>query len=1114
MAVPPSAIKKLKTNTRDYTQTAVIVLIKYGVFRAQDVDDAIAAVNSKNTWIAPSNLPDYDDSIENDIIIGKQNPTITKIRNIIAAHYGINLEEELVEETQELIEDTSEQEENKKSPAGALVVSNISKKQVSEDDLVEEEIDERILRILGLEDVFDIDYETYISLLKEKLISSRMTDSKLSAEEDELIREEFKRVKGKVGRFKPKRKTKIDVSNLTGISLLKPADKKQSGEESSEEEQKRTSIFDGILNILESITGTVDNIYGAISLNNSLLNNQLEFDRRESERLRRGGEEERLETKKDGFLAKAKKILAPFESIFDRILKFLVFTILGRAFKLFMDWASDPENRKKLETIGKFLKDWWPALLGAWFLFANPLGRFIRTIVGTVAKLTFKLAKFAIPKLLSFIKANPKAIAVAAAIGGGAYLATKVTGQKEAAPIQAENKAKAQRGEALDIRGTDTPIDKSPSVGDMGPSTPFGLLQGVQGANTGGIIGPLIRGVSNVNEKINVKNKTHNTYSTGGSISNLGNISNSNRTHNTYSTGGSISNLSNLSNLSNSNRTHNTYSTGGSISNLSNLSNLSNSNRTHNTYSTGGSISNLSNLSNLSNSNRTHNTYSTGGSISNLSNLSNLSNSNRTHNTYSTGGSISNLSNLSNLSNSNRTHNTYSTGGNIFSGVVNKDTGETVSGAGPDTQFLPIEDGGGAVLQRGESVLQVGARERMIKQAGVDPLAFNIGSNANKPRKINADTLASSYGGFIGLSNGGEIGTATHHLKQDEALSSLTSGINDFAKPGSSNWSKVNANTILHSYLDSENVPTIGWGSTFYDNILNGKRPVRMGDKISKTQADNILNTNVSNLSKEYSTKIPHWGKMSNNQRAGLLILGYNAPNGPTGVYKNLTKSLQQGDMRAAAQHVQRGGPNPERIALERKLLLSGPPIVKNLVGEKKVGPEIVGSGIPGIPPFLYNMQQRMQKKQGGGVVKEGDGSYNPHSPADRRMFPIVNTPNLMGIASLQPGEGIITKRAMQSGAEPLVQTINALLDPNSEAAKSGTRTALIDKTKPKVTDIGPPIRGRGGIAPITLPPISQSSGNVPTSSTSGTQVPPFATVSSAAMSVRINNADTYGITG
>jgi GH24 family phage-related lysozyme (muramidase) len=807
---------------------------------------------------------------------------------------------------------------------------------------VNETIDERILRLLGLLEVFDLDYDTYKTLLKEQLVLVTSSRKKIPPEEFELLKNEFKRVRSKTGRFIPKKKKPITANNISNLNSLSKKLLKGTAatKEQSQQKQDKSPIASSLLGIIKSIHKLVENIHGAIQYQTNLFRNQYERDRIESENLRRGGEEERLETKKDGFLKKAKKILAPFESIFDRILRFLVFTILGRAFKLFMDWASDPENRKKLESIGRFLKDWWPALLGAWFLFANPLGSFIRTIVGTVAKLTFKLAKFAIPKLLKFVAANPKAFAVAAAIGGGAYLATKVTGQQEAAPIQAENKAKAQRGKTLDIRGTDTSIDKSQSVGDMGPSTPFGLLQGV---NTGGIIKPLIQGVSN--------------------------------------------------------------------------------------------------------------------------------------------------------------------GGSVFSGLVDKDTGETVSGAGPDTQFLPIEDGGGAVLQRGEVVLQKGARERMIKQAGVDPLAYNIGSNANKPRKINADTLASSYGGLIGLSNGGEIGTATHHLKQDEALSSLTPGINDFARPGSSNWSKVNANTMVHSYLDSVKKPTIGWGSTFYDNILNGKRPVRMGDKISKTQADNILNTNVSNLSKEYSTKIPHWGKMSNNQRAGLLVLGYNAPYGPIGAYPNLTKSLQQGDMRAASQHLQRGGPNAERIALERKLLLSGPPIVRNLVGPKIVGEKKVGSGIPGIPPFLYNMQQRMQKKQGGGtIVKESDGIKNPHSASDRRMFPITNTPD---VAGLHPGEGIVPRDVMQNIGQDNFNRFIAMFESgrNSNAAKLGY-------TKPKVTDIGPPIRGRGGIAPITLPPISQSSGNVPTSSTSGTQVPPFATVSSAAMSVRINNADTYGITG
>ena len=75
-----------------------------------------------------------------------------------------------------------------------------------EDDLVSEEVDERVLGLLGLEDVFDIDYGTYVSLLKERLVASRNFDKKLSTEEDELLVSEFKKVKGKVGRFKLKRK--------------------------------------------------------------------------------------------------------------------------------------------------------------------------------------------------------------------------------------------------------------------------------------------------------------------------------------------------------------------------------------------------------------------------------------------------------------------------------------------------------------------------------------------------------------------------------------------------------------------------------------------------------------------------------------------------------------------------------------------------------------------------------------------------------------------------------------------------------------------------------------------------------------------------------------------
>ena len=85
--------------------------------------------------------------------------------------------------------------------------------QLAKEVYVDEVIDERILKVLGLDGVYDIDYGTYISLLKERLAASRSFGKQLSTEEDELLVEEFRKVKGKVGRFKIRRK-KITAENL------------------------------------------------------------------------------------------------------------------------------------------------------------------------------------------------------------------------------------------------------------------------------------------------------------------------------------------------------------------------------------------------------------------------------------------------------------------------------------------------------------------------------------------------------------------------------------------------------------------------------------------------------------------------------------------------------------------------------------------------------------------------------------------------------------------------------------------------------------------------------------------------------------------------------------
>ena len=95
----------------------------------------------------------------------------------------------------------------------ALAPKTTTKDTSKGQNLVNEKIDERILRLLGLEDVFDIDYDTYKTLLKERLAAARMSGSKIPAEEDQLIQEEFKRVKRNTGRFKIKKK-KITAGDI------------------------------------------------------------------------------------------------------------------------------------------------------------------------------------------------------------------------------------------------------------------------------------------------------------------------------------------------------------------------------------------------------------------------------------------------------------------------------------------------------------------------------------------------------------------------------------------------------------------------------------------------------------------------------------------------------------------------------------------------------------------------------------------------------------------------------------------------------------------------------------------------------------------------------------
>jgi GH24 family phage-related lysozyme (muramidase) len=221
-----------------------------------------------------------------------------------------------------------------------------------------------------------------------------------------------------------------------------------------------------------------------------------------------------------------------------------------------------------------------------------------------------------------------------------------------------------------------------------------------------------------------------------------------------------------------------------------------------------------------------------------------------------------------------------------------------------------------------------------------------------------ATTRGSSGPGASGYGNGGERDKAFHELAKDEALSSLTPGVNDYVKPGGRSvisntpWESITDDTLLHVYADSEGVPTIGYGSAAMRGINFGTRPITV------RQAKAWLKDDINRISTGLSENIKWWNSMTDDQRAGLIMFEYNAGEGNSYIsskgYPSLVRELEAGNIRAAIPEIQREGPGQSRINMEQDLLRSGP---QQIVGPKIVGPKIVGEGKVGAGfPFFPDL--------------------------------------------------------------------------------------------------------------------------------------------------------------
>jgi hypothetical protein len=453
-----------------------------------------------------------------------------------------------------------------------------------------------------------------------------------------------------------------------------------------------------------------------------------------------------------------------------------------------------------------------------------------------------------------------------------------------------------------------------------------------------------------------------------------------------------------------------------------------------------------------------------------------------------------------------------STGGKIFSGTVTEKDGKKVSGAGKDTQAFPVLGSTSmAVLQPGETVLQPGVREEIIKEKGFDVLAYNKGPNANNPQKVNANVSLMNTGGVVGLNLHQKqfIHRARQRgLTDPKELSAFMSQVHveqggDFSKPRRELYnSSVNdpPGKPGYQYFSGYANPELGLGNRNTDDAyayrgrgylqLTGRANYKdIGTRIGVdllNDPDLILrDRNVSmDASIEYwktrvRPNIQNWddifgvSRLVNNPSA-------RGPNQINHFNERVDRFKYYSNMSPADYALPKPTPSqPQKQNILQPAINTLGTVKSNV---KKMLPEPainVLRNIRGNIPF-------MQKKKYGGLIDSFSGTNLPYSQDNILM-------------RAEAGEYVIPKIATQKIGLKALDTISSL-DPNFKVKN------------PEVAAPKPLSRASYGAAPITLPPIVQNEGMVTSSAASGTKLPVFSATPKAASNIRMTLAGIYGI--
>ena len=123
---------------------------------------------------------------------------------------------------------------------------------------------------------------------------------------------------------------------------------------------------------LMKISNDVNIIKGIVEAQKDISKDQADDTRKAREKKKRGMAENLLEGTKGAVKAVTGalgKVLSPVKGIFMQIFDFLTKFLLGAGLMKLLDWMGNPENKSKISSIFKFLKDYWPTLITALLAF-------------------------------------------------------------------------------------------------------------------------------------------------------------------------------------------------------------------------------------------------------------------------------------------------------------------------------------------------------------------------------------------------------------------------------------------------------------------------------------------------------------------------------------------------------------------------------------------------------------------------------------------------------------------------------------------------------------------------------------------------------------------------